>query len=87
MTFRKSINVTKFKFFLQELRQKFIYDDIILVLDNLAVHKNKGSKERMEELGFRYTWVPPYSPELNGGIEETWSQGKMKIKGERMKRY
>jgi len=80
MTFKDSINVSKFKVFLDELRTKYPFEDIILMLDNLSVHKSRYSKERMDELGFKYLWTPPYSPAYNGGIEETWSLGKRVIK-------
>jgi hypothetical protein len=40
MTFRKSVNVPKFKVFLEELRQKNPFDNMILVMDNLRVHRN-----------------------------------------------
>ena len=80
MTFRKSINVTKYKFFLEELRRCNPYTDMILMQDTLAVHKSAPAIERLEELGFRYSWTPAYSPEYNGGIEETWAMAKQRIK-------
>jgi len=40
MTFMNSVNVSKFKVFLDELRRKFPFDDMMLLLDNLAVHKS-----------------------------------------------
>jgi transposase len=72
MTFPKSINAKKFKVFLEELRNKYPFNNMVLVLDNLSLHKSKLSVERMNELGFRHCWTPPYSPEYNG-IEEVWS--------------
>ena len=62
MTFDKSVNVPKFLSFLENLRQKFINDNIILVMDNLRVHTCNQSKERMNQLGFRHTWTPRYQP-------------------------
>ena len=38
MTFEKSINIPKFKIFLEELRRKFFFDDLCIYLDNLSVH-------------------------------------------------
>ena len=52
----------KFKSFLDELRSLNPFDNIILTMDNLGVHKSQFTKERMEELGFRYTYTPRYSP-------------------------
>ena len=62
LTFKQSITVSKFKVFLEELRSRAPFDNMILVMDNLAVHKSHHVTERMEELGFRWAWVPPYSP-------------------------
>ena len=52
---------------------------MVLVMDNLSVHKSIPSIERMDDLGFRYCWTPPYSPEYNG-IEEVFSMSKRYIK-------
>ena len=51
--------------------------------DNLRVHHNFYSIDRINELCFRYTWVPRYSPWYNG-IEEFWSIGKRIIKERRL---
>ena len=79
MTFKKSVNAKKFLVFLDELRRKFWTDDILLMMDNLSVHKTPAVKERMDELGLMYSYIPPYSPEYNG-IEEVWAASKHYIK-------
>ena len=38
--FPKSINKVKFKAFLENLRSKYPFEDIILVMDNLSLHKS-----------------------------------------------
>jgi hypothetical protein len=70
-----SINKRKFKAFLDNLRSKYPFDDILLVMDNLSLHKSRETRERMDELGFLYTWTPVYSPQFNG-IEEIINIGK-----------
>ena len=75
MVFKKSVDTGKFKVFLENLRSKYWSDDIILVMDNLSVHKSKVIKERMDELGFLYSYIPAYSPWFNG-IEEVWAASK-----------
>ena len=52
-------------------------------MDNLSVHRSNPSTERMDELGFRHCWTPPYSPEYNG-IEEVFSMSKRYIKENRL---
>ena len=48
----------------------------ILVMDNLAIHKNKATLSLLEEGGVEVLFLLPYSPDLNP-IEMMWS----KIKG------
>ena len=48
--------------FLDNLRSKYPFDDIIIVMDNLSLHKSRHMKGRMDELGFLYAWTPVYSP-------------------------
>ena len=73
--YEKSITKIKFKMFLENLRSKFPFDDIILVMDNLSLYKSNHMKSRMDELGFLYAWTPKYSPQYNG-IEEVINIGK-----------
>ena len=61
-THPRSINAMKFKSFLEELRARNPFDDILLVMDNLSLHKSRAMKERMDELGFMYSYTPTYSP-------------------------
>ena len=83
MTFKRSVNVPKFKLFLDELRRKNQFDNMLIVFDNLAVHRNQHVLERMEELSFRWAFTPRYSPSFNG-IEEVWAQSKQWLKQERL---
>jgi len=54
-------------------------------MDNLSLHKSIDVKERMDELGFLYTYTPAYSPRYNG-IEEVFSMAKRTIKNEHLSR-
>ena len=78
-----SITRQKFKVFLEELRRKYPFDDVMLVMDNLSLHKSKQMKNRMDELGFKYAWTPVYSPQYNG-VEEVINIGKQVIKKKRL---
>ena len=62
--------------FLENLRSKHLGEDIILMMDNLSLHKSREVKERMKELGFLYTYTPVYSPDFNGGVESAIGLGK-----------
>ena len=84
MTFEKSVNIEKFKVWLDELRARHFFDDICVVLDNLRVHHSNAVVERMDELGIEYIYTPAYSPDSNP-IESVFSMFKNKLKRERMK--
>ena len=43
-TYPRSINAMKFKCFLDELRNRNPFDDILLVMDNLSFHKSRAMK-------------------------------------------
>ena len=54
-------------------------EKVVVVMDNLSVHKTKNVKALMNELGLEYCFTPPYHPNLNG-IEYVFSQVKLKFK-------
>jgi transposase len=47
----------------------------VVILDNLSAHKVAGVRERIEAVGARLLYLPPYSPDLNP-IEQAWSKVK-----------
>ena len=46
--FRHSVTKIKFKLFLEGLRRKYFYDDILIVMDNLPIHRSLEVKELMD---------------------------------------
>ena len=44
MIFPRSINTDKFLMFLEAHRRKFQFDDCLLMMDNLAIHKSQRTK-------------------------------------------
>ena len=44
MTFPRSINIVRFKIFLQQLRDKYPFDNLLLMMDNLGVHKSNQAR-------------------------------------------
>lgn len=47
----------------------------VLIMDNLSTHKVHGVRQRVEAVGARLLYLPPYSPDLNP-IEKAWSKLK-----------
>ena len=72
MTFKNSVNIPKFKIYLEELRAKYFFDDICIYFDNLSVHRSLEVRNRLDELSIAYVYSPPYSPDFNG-IESVFS--------------
>ena len=84
LQFKKAVNIEKFKVWLDELRARYPFDDICLVMDNLAVHRSKAAIERIDELGFEYVFTPAYCPDSNP-IESVFSIFKGELKKKRIK--
>ena len=79
MTFKDSINISKFIIFIEELRRTYYYGDLCIYFDNLAVHRSLLVRQRLEDLSIGYVFCLPYSPDLNG-IESVFSIFKNKLK-------
>ena len=83
--FERSVNIPKFKQFMQELRTMNGDDKIALFMDNLSAHKSNKSKLEMARLGFRCIFNVPYSPEYNP-IEFAFSKIKSKFRSLRARK-
>ena len=57
--FKQSVNIPKFKEFIQDLRDKYFFEDICIYMDNLAVHRSNQVKERLAEMSIPYIFSPP----------------------------
>ncbi len=47
----------------------------VIIMDNLAAHKNSSAREAIERCGAIIEFLPPYSPDLNP-IEKLWAKVK-----------
>lgn len=52
-------------------------------MDNASIHKSKPMIRKIEARGYRVTYIPPYSPDLNP-IEQFWVLVKGKMKRHRL---
>ena len=50
-----------------------------LVMDDAPIHSSTDIGKYINSRGYRYVYLPPYSPELNA-IEQFWSVVKSKVK-------
>jgi len=53
------------------------------VMDNLSSHKVDGVRQRIEAVGAKLLYLPPYSPDLNP-IEKAWSKFKQLLRSPRL---
>lgn len=83
MQFKQSVDIPKFKVFLEQLRARYFFEDICIYFDNLAIHRSKAIQERMDELSIAYIYGPIASPEMNA-VEYVFSQSKRIIKQRRL---
>jgi len=51
----------------------------VVVMDNLSSHKVKGVRERIEAVGAKLPYLPPYSRDLNP-IERAWAKLKQLLR-------
>jgi len=64
-----------FESYMQRVLAPSLKSGQIVVLDNLAAHKNERVTELVQEQGCELLYLPPYSPDLNP-IEEAFSKVK-----------
>jgi transposase len=62
---------------LPELRRS--RPDAVLVMDNLPAHKAPPVRALLDRSGFRYRYLPSYSPDLNP-IEPIWAKVKTELR-------
>jgi transposase len=77
--FDRSVNIDKFKFFIDELRNKLGNRRAVIFMDNLSVHRAKKTLEHMRDRGFEALFNAAYSPEYMP-IEFVFSVVKRRFK-------
>ncbi len=75
----KSVNKAKFEDYLVKLKAKTGDRKILLVLDNLSVHRSKWIQNRMSHHEYKWAFTAPYHPDSNA-IETVFSQVKHHFK-------
>ena len=68
----RSIKREQYVEFLHKLRDRYAEGEIVLLVDNLSVHKTKEAKKAYADLNITPVYNVPYSPEFNG-IEFYWN--------------
>ena len=75
MTIEGGTSSAVFRTWVEQVLVPDLPTNAIVVMDNLAAHKDAGVRELIEAAGAKLVFLPPYSPEFNP-IELAW--GKVK---------
>ena len=78
-TLPRAMNTEIFLAFLRDVKHHMGGRKLILIIDNLRVHKAKKVEEyqKTQKRWLTVEFLPPYAPELNP-TEYVWSSGKRK---------
>lgn len=82
MTIRGGTTKDVFASYVEEVLAPELEPGDVVVLDNLAAHKDPRVREMIEAHGAKLIFLPPYSPDLNP-IEIAWSWLKRWLKSAR----
>ena len=75
-----------FRAYVEDVLVRSLRPGDIVVMDNLAPHKNPGVAEAIEAAGAEVWFLPPYSPDLNP-IEKMWSKIKAFLRSVKARTY
>ena len=64
-TFSGGTTVERFKRYLEIDLLPHLNDNSVFIMDNMKSHHAKAVKNLLDSSGIRYTYLPPYSPDLN----------------------
>ena len=70
-----AINGEAFLLYLDHFLLPKLWPGAVVVMDNLSAHKIKAVRAKIEAVGARLVYLPPYSPDFNP-IELAWSKLK-----------
>lgn len=77
--FEGALNGPRWRQFVEKTLCPHLYPGDIVVLDNLAIHKNAEAVALIEAEGATVKFLPPYSPDLSP-IEMCWSFVKHQLR-------
>lgn len=74
-----SIDGAVMLFFVEEMLAPLLKAGDVVLLDNVATHKQEEIEDLIEARGALVIFLPPYSPDLNP-IENCWSKVKTRLR-------
>jgi len=79
MTIDGAVNALSFEAFVEQVLVPKLTAGDVVVMDNLSSHKGQAVRRRIESVGARLLYLPPYSPDLNP-IEMAFAKLKQLIR-------
>lgn len=68
----------EFAAYIREVLVPEIAPGTVVILDNLATHRNKEVTQALRDQGCWFVYLPPYAPDLNP-IEQAYSKLKANL--------
>ena len=78
-SFVGSMNAERFRDWVKTRLVPGLLEADVVVMDNLACHKDREAREAIEAVGARVLYLPPYSPDFNPD-ENVWSKTKSMLR-------
>ena len=85
MTIGEATDGDIFLAYLEQILCPRLHPGQVVIMDNLSAHKVAGVRERIEAVGARLVYLPPYSPDFNP-IEQAWSKVKQILRSLKARR-
>jgi transposase len=79
LIFEGTLNGDRFETYVREVLGPTLKRKDLVIMDNLAAHKQVRIREAIEARGAQVVFLPPYSPDFNP-IELCWSKVKARLR-------
>tara|TARA_B100001964_G_C14127901_1_gene551430 strand:- start:27 stop:491 length:465 start_codon:yes stop_codon:yes gene_type:complete len=86
MTLPGAMDGPAFMAYVEHLLIETLQPEDVVVMDNLSVHTMLSIKKKIESVGAKLIFLPPYSPDFNP-IEKMWSKMKAMLRSLEAKDY
>lgn len=72
--------------FIRQVLVPQLWKGAVVIMDNLAVHKDERVQQAIEQVGAKVVYLPSYSPDYNP-IEQCWSKLKTYLRAWKARTY
>lgn len=83
-TYQGGTTAERFREYIENMLVPSLKKEDLVVMDNMRSHHAKIVTEYLDKAGISYTYLPPYSPDLNP-IEKMWSKMKAFLRKQKVR--